>query len=167
MAKRILITGGAGFIGSTIADLFVEAGWEVAVLDDLSSGRRENVPAAARFYPVDVRSAAALEAIQKERPQVLCHHAAQIDVRRSMSEPRLDADVNIGNPHELTVLQFAEAVQRLVGSACPIEHRPLPEDDPKVRRPDITRAKELLGWEPRVAFDEGMRRTIAWFRAQL
>jgi dTDP-glucose 4,6-dehydratase len=75
--------------------------------------------------------------------------------------------VNIGNPHELTVLQFAEAVQRLVGSACPIEHRPLPEDDPRVRRPDITRAKELLGWEPRVAFDEGMRRTIAWFRAQL
>ena len=75
--------------------------------------------------------------------------------------------VNIGNPHELTVLAFAEAVQRLVGSACPIEHRPLPEDDPKVRRPDITRAKELLGWEPRIGFDEGMRRTIEWFRAQI
>ena len=83
-------------------------------------------------------------------------------LRSTYQEP-----VNIGNPHELTVLQFAEAVQRLVGSACPIEHRPLPEDDPRVRRPDITRAKELLGWEPRVAFDEGMRRTIAWFRAQL
>src|SRR5512133_992556 len=71
--------------------------------------------------------------------------------------------VNIGNPHELTVLAFAEAVQRLVGSACPIEHRPLPEDDPKVRRPDITRARELLGWEPKIDFDEGMRRTIEWF----
>ena len=59
MAKRILITGGAGFIGSTVADLFLSAGWEVAVLDDLSSGKRENVPAGARFYPVDVRSAAA------------------------------------------------------------------------------------------------------------
>jgi UDP-glucose 4-epimerase len=81
MAKKILITGGAGFIGSTIADTFVAAGWEVAVVDDLSSGKRENVPAAARFYPCDVRSAAAAEAIERERPDVLCHHAAQIEVR--------------------------------------------------------------------------------------
>ncbi len=96
MAKRILITGGAGFIGSTIADLFLASGWDVAILDDLSSGRRENVPAGARFYPVDVRSAAALEVVKKERPEVVCHHAAQIDVRRSMADPRFDADVNIG-----------------------------------------------------------------------
>ena len=96
MAKRILITGGAGFIGSTIADLFLEAGWEVAVLDDLSTGRRENVPAGARFYPVDVRGGAAREAVLKERPQVICHQAAQIDVRRSMADPRFDADVNVG-----------------------------------------------------------------------
>jgi UDP-glucose 4-epimerase len=96
MARRILITGGAGFIGSTIADLFLQAGWDVAVLDDLSSGKRENVPAGARLYPVDVRSAAAVEAVEKERPQVICHHAAQIDVRRSMADPRFDADVNVG-----------------------------------------------------------------------
>jgi UDP-glucose 4-epimerase len=95
-AKRILITGGAGFIGSTIADLFLEAGWDVAVLDDLSSGKRENVPGGARFYPVDVRSAAAHEVVRKEQPRVVCHHAAQIDVRRSMSDPRFDADVNVG-----------------------------------------------------------------------
>jgi UDP-glucose 4-epimerase len=96
VAKRILITGGAGFIGSTIADQFLEAGWEVAVLDDLSSGKRENVPAGARLYPVDVRSAAAHEVLLKERPQVVCHQAAQIDVRRSMADPRFDADVNVG-----------------------------------------------------------------------
>ena len=96
VAKKILITGGAGFIGSTIADAFVGAGWDVAVVDDLSSGKRENVPAAARFYPCDVRSAAAAEAVEKERPDVLCHHAAQIDVRRSMVDPRFDADVNLG-----------------------------------------------------------------------
>jgi UDP-glucose 4-epimerase len=96
VAKRILITGGAGFIGSTIADLFLESGWDVAVLDDLSSGKRENVPAGARFYPVDVRSAAAHEIVLKERPKVLCHQAAQIDVRRSMADPRFDADVNLG-----------------------------------------------------------------------
>ncbi len=105
MAKRILITGGAGFIGSTIADRFLEAGWDVAVLDDLSSGKRENVPAAARFYPVDVRSAAAHEVLLKEKPQVICHQAAQIDVRRSMSDPRFDADVNVGGL--LNVMQAA------------------------------------------------------------
>ncbi|ACG73153.1 NAD-dependent epimerase/dehydratase [Anaeromyxobacter sp. K] len=107
MGKRILITGGAGFIGSTIADLFVQAGWDVAVLDDLSSGKRENVPQGARFYPVDVRSAAAAEAIRKERPQVICHHAAQIDVRRSMADPRFDADVNVGGL--LNLMQAAAA----------------------------------------------------------
>jgi UDP-glucose 4-epimerase len=96
VTKRILITGGAGFIGSTIADLFISAGWDVAILDDLSSGKRDNVPAAARFYPVDVRSAAVKEVLAKERPTVLCHHAAQIDVRRSMVDPRFDADVNVG-----------------------------------------------------------------------
>jgi len=95
MAKKILITGGAGFIGSTIADTFLAAGWEVAVLDDLSTGKRANVPAAARFYPCDVRAAAAIEVIVKERPDVLCHQAAQMDVRRSMAEPAFDASVNV------------------------------------------------------------------------
>jgi UDP-glucose 4-epimerase len=96
VARRILITGGAGFIGSTISDAFLGAGWDVAVLDDLSSGKREQVPAAARFFPVDVRSAAAAEAIRDWRPAVICHQAAQIDVRRSMADPRFDADVNLG-----------------------------------------------------------------------
>ena len=72
--------------------------------------------------------------------------------------------VNVGNPQEMTILEFAEAVQRLVGSRSRIEFRPLPEDDPRVRRPDIGRAREVLGWEPRVAFEEGMGRTIGWFR---
>jgi dTDP-glucose 4,6-dehydratase len=75
--------------------------------------------------------------------------------------------VNVGTPHELTILAFAREVQRLVGASVEIVHRPLPEDDPKVRRPDISRAKEVLGWEPRVPFDEGMRRTIAWFRERV
>lgn len=107
MARRVLITGGAGFIGSTAADRFLAAGWDVAILDDLSSGKRTNVPAGARFYPVDVRSEAATEAIKKERPEVICHQAAQIDVRRSMSDPRFDADVNVGGI--LNVLQAAVA----------------------------------------------------------
>ena len=94
--RKILITGGAGFIGSTVADLFVSSGWDVAVLDNLSSGKRENVPASARLYPCDVRSDEAVEVVSKERPEVICHHAAQIDVRKSMADPRFDNDVNLG-----------------------------------------------------------------------
>ena len=71
---------------------------------------------------------------------------------------------NIGNPSEMTVLQFAEAIKKLTGSTAPIEFRPLPEDDPKVRRPDITKARTLLGWEPVVPLEEGIGRTIDYFR---
>jgi UDP-glucose 4-epimerase len=77
------------------------------VLDDLSTGKRENVPAGARFYPVDVRSAAAHEVVTREKPQVICHQAAQIDVRKSMSDPRHDADVNVGGL--LNLMQAAVA----------------------------------------------------------
>jgi len=75
--------------------------------------------------------------------------------------------VNVGNPHEMTVMEFARAVQRLVGKPCPIVHQLLPEDDPKVRRPDITLARQVLGWEPRVDLDDGLRRTIDWFRGNV
>jgi dTDP-glucose 4,6-dehydratase len=71
---------------------------------------------------------------------------------------------NIGNPAEMTVLQFAETIKRLVGTDAPIEFRPLPEDDPKIRRPDITKARTLLGWEPHVPLEEGLQRTIDYFR---
>jgi dTDP-glucose 4,6-dehydratase len=72
--------------------------------------------------------------------------------------------VNIGNPAEMTVLQFAETIRRLVGNHVPIEFRSLPVDDPKVRQPDITLARTRLGWEPRVPLEEGLRRTIGYFR---
>ncbi len=72
--------------------------------------------------------------------------------------------VNIGNPREMTILQFAEEIIRILGTSSKIEHRPLPVDDPKVRQPDITRAREILGWEPKVDFDEGIRIAIDFFR---
>lgn len=75
--------------------------------------------------------------------------------------------VNLGNPAEMTVLQFATEIKRLTGTKAPIEFRPLPEDDPKIRRPDITKARTLLGWEPRVSLDEGLSRTIDFFRGVL
>lgn len=75
--------------------------------------------------------------------------------------------VNIGNPHELTVLQFAETIIELTGSKSEIVHRPMPVDDPRQRRPDITKAQTLLGWEPKVDLEEGLRTTIEWFSTRL
>jgi UDP-glucose 4-epimerase len=110
MPRKILITGGAGFIGSTIADAFLGDGWEVAVIDDLSSGRRANLDPRVRLTVCDVRSPEAAAAIQAERPEVLCHQAAQIDVRKSVTDPRFDCDVNLGG-----LLNVMEAA-RLAGS---------------------------------------------------
>jgi dTDP-glucose 4,6-dehydratase len=75
--------------------------------------------------------------------------------------------VNLGNPEEMTILQFAEAVKRITGTTAPIEFRELPEDDPKVRRPDISKARRILGWEPRVEFEDGIRLAIADFQRAL
>ena len=73
--------------------------------------------------------------------------------------------VNLGNPDEMTIREFAESVCRLTGAECAVEHRPLPEDDPKKRRPDITKARTLLGWEPKVPLEDGLRMTIDYFRS--
>src|SRR5882672_936114 len=75
--------------------------------------------------------------------------------------------VNIGNPQELTLLELAKRISRLSGTRSEIVFRPLPEDDPKVRQPDITRARTLLGWQPRVDTDEGLKLTLAWFRERV
>ena len=136
MTGKVLVTGGAGFIGSTVADRFLADGWDVAIVDDLSSGKRENVPERARFYPCDVRSAAAAEAVERERPDVLCHHAAQIDVRRSMSDPRHDVDVNLGGLVNLLAAAARAGVRHVTfassGGAAygETDHIPTPETEP-------------------------------------
>jgi dTDP-glucose 4,6-dehydratase len=81
-----------------------------------------------------------------------------------LSNSNYHEPVNIGNPAEMTVLDFANAILRFTGSQSKIEHRPLPQDDPKIRQPDISLAKRLLGWEPKVTFDEGVPKTIDYFR---
>lgn len=93
---RVLVTGGAGFIGSHVAEYLLGRGHEVAVLDDLSTGKRHNVPEGAGFHEKDIRSGRDLAGVFGAfRPEVLCHQAAQMDVRRSVREPDFDAEVNV------------------------------------------------------------------------
>jgi dTDP-glucose 4,6-dehydratase len=96
-----------------------------------------------------------------------CYCTDLIDGIYRLSQSDFHEPVNIGNPEEMTVRQFAEAIIRLTGTSGRLEFRPLPVDDPRVRQPDITRARSVLGWEPRVKFDEGMEKTIDYFRPRV
>ncbi|MCK4404512.1 MAG: NAD-dependent epimerase/dehydratase family protein [candidate division Zixibacteria bacterium] len=92
---KILITGGAGFIGSNVADRFIQEGHKVTIIDNLSTGVESNVNQKAKFYKADIRSAVIDKIFERTKPDVLCHHAAQIDVRKSVADPIFDAEINI------------------------------------------------------------------------
>ncbi|MDO8461682.1 MAG: NAD-dependent epimerase/dehydratase family protein [Deltaproteobacteria bacterium] len=92
---KILVTGGAGFIGSQIVDRYLAAGHEVVIVDNFESGRRENVPAKVRCYAISINDNELAEVIKKEKPDLVNHHAAQIDVRKSVEDPATDATINI------------------------------------------------------------------------
>jgi UDP-glucose 4-epimerase len=92
---KILVTGGAGFIGSHVVDTYIDNEYEVVVVDDLSTGRLSNLNPAATFYKLDIRSPQLASVFEKELPDYVNHHAAQMDVRRSVIDPLFDADVNI------------------------------------------------------------------------
>ncbi len=96
-----------------------------------------------------------------------CYVSDLIDGIFRLSQSDFHEPVNIGNPREMTIKQFGEEIIRITGTPSQLEFKPLPEDDPKVRQPDITRARTLLGWEPKVDFDEGIRKTIEYFRGQI
>lgn len=133
---KILVTGGAGFIGSHLVDAFVNEGHEVTIIDDLSSGRKENVNSRARFHQVDVQGPEVAEILARERPEVLCHHAAQMDVRRSVADPIFDARVNLvgllnlmeqGRRHGLRRVLFASTGGAIYGEQ---DVFPAPETHP-------------------------------------
>ena len=96
-----------------------------------------------------------------------CFCSDLIDGIHRLSRSDFHEPVNIGNPREMAIREFGEHIIRLTGTQSRLEFRPLPQDDPKVRRPDITRARSLLGWEPRVSFEEGVEKTIGFFRARM
>lgn len=132
MAK-ILVTGGAGFIGSHVVDLFVAQGYEVVIVDDLSTGRASNLNPAAKFYQVDIRSPQLREVFETEKPDFVSHHAAQMDVRRSVAQPLFDADINILGSINLLEIAKDFQVKRLVyistGGAVYGEPERLPCDE--------------------------------------
>ena len=109
-----MVTGGAGFIGSHVCDAYLAAGWEVTALDDLSSGRRENVPAEAEFVEMDIRSPELPELLRRSRFDVVNHHAAQVDVRVSVSSPRDDASINVDGLLNVLEASRRSAVERVI-----------------------------------------------------
>jgi UDP-glucose 4-epimerase len=114
---KILVTGGAGFIGSHVVDLFLKNDYEVVVIDDLSTGRPSNLNPAALFYEADIRGSEIAGILKKEKPDYISHHAAQIDVRRSVSEPIFDAEVNILGSINLLESARMSSVKRIIYSS--------------------------------------------------
>jgi dTDP-glucose 4,6-dehydratase len=96
-----------------------------------------------------------------------CYVSDLIDGIFKLAMSDFHEPVNIGNPREMTINQFAEEIIRITGARSTIDYKPLPVDDPKVRQPDIARAKKVLGWEPKVQFEEGIKKTIEYFRKAL
>jgi len=111
---KILITGGAGFIGSSVADAYLEAGHEVVIVDNLYSGKRENIPAKARFHEIDIVSPKIADVLDSERPDVVSHHAAQMDVRLSVASPTFDAEVNVLGTIRLLEASVKSGVKRVI-----------------------------------------------------
>ncbi|MEX2178054.1 MAG: NAD-dependent epimerase/dehydratase family protein [Gemmatimonadaceae bacterium] len=112
MAERALITGGAGFIGSHVSELFLDRGWSVEVIDDLSTGKRENLPSEASLHVMDVRAADAAGVVESGAFDAIIHLAGQMDVRRSVADPVFDASVNI-----VGTLNLVEALRRSATAA--------------------------------------------------
>jgi UDP-glucose 4-epimerase len=136
---KILVTGGAGFIGSHVAERCLSSGWEVAVADNLSAGRRDNVPEGAAFYELDIRDLEFAEVVTAEQPDVISHHAAQMDVRISTTEPAFDADVNIVGSIKVIEAALAAGVKKFIfsstGGAVYGEPQELPVNEETPARP--------------------------------
>jgi len=139
-SMRILITGGAGFIGSHVASAYLNAGHDVGVVDNLSTGRKENVPAGAHLFRVDITDLECLERVFAEvRPEVVSHHAAQMDIRRSLREPLFDANVNVLGSLSVLELSAQYAVKKFIfassGGAIYGEPQALPATESAAEMP--------------------------------
>jgi UDP-glucose 4-epimerase len=111
---HVLVTGGAGFIGSHLADAYLGRGWRVSIVDNLSTGRRENVDPRAELFEMDIRDDRAAALIAELKPDIVSHHAAQMDVRRSVADPAYDADVNVVGSARLLQAAVGAGVKRFI-----------------------------------------------------
>jgi UDP-glucose 4-epimerase len=136
---NILVTGGAGFIGSHIVDAYLAEGHKVVVVDDLSSGRKENINPKAVFHQLDVRSEKLERIFEKEGIHVVNHHAAQMDVRKSVSDPKFDASINIVGLLNVFELARQFGVRKIIfastGGAIYGEQGSFPADEEHPTRP--------------------------------
>ena len=136
---KVLVTGGAGFIGSNLVDALVAEGHQVVIVDDLSSGKRENLNPAARFYQMDIQDPALAEVFEREKPDVVDHHAAQMDVRRAVADPIFDAKVNVLGLLNVLENCVRQQVKKVVfissGGAVYGEPERLPADEAHPIRP--------------------------------
>lgn len=136
---KILVTGGAGFIGSHVADACVAAGHTVVIVDDLSMGKEENVNRAATFYKIDIRDRQIAEVFRNEKFNIVMHHAAQMDVRKSVQDPLFDASVNILGTINLLENARATGVRKFMfastGGAIYGEQERFPADEDHPLRP--------------------------------
>ena len=138
-AMKILVTGGAGFIGSHVTELLIAAGHEVHVLDNLSTGRRQNVRRGVPLHCLDIRDSAIVDLLRKERYEVLAHHAAQMDVRRSVEDPAHDLSVNLAGFLNLMEAGRVHGLKRVIfastGGAIYGEPEEVPQTEAHVLRP--------------------------------
>ncbi len=133
---KILITGGAGFIGSNVADGLLEKNYQVVIIDDLSNGKEENIPQKAKFYKIDIRDKEIQKVFKEEKPDIVIHNAAQLSVRVSVENPMMDADINIMgslnviyncNIYKVDKIIFASSGGTVYGEQ---EYYPADEDHP-------------------------------------
>ncbi|MGA1823851.1 MAG: NAD-dependent epimerase/dehydratase family protein [bacterium] len=136
---KILITGGAGFIGSHVVEAMLAEGHQAIVVDDLSSGKKERLPPEVIFYNLDIRDKAVENVFTQEKPDIICHHAAQISVKISVDDPLLDADINIIGGINIAKLSAAHGVKQFIfsstGGAIYGEQDYFPADEKHPARP--------------------------------
>jgi UDP-glucose 4-epimerase len=153
---KVLLTGGCGFIGSNVADAYVERGYEVIIVDDLSTGKLENKNPKARFYRLDINDEALEEVFEKEKPDIVNHHAAQISVPYSVENPLLDARINIEGTIRLLQLSKKYKVKKFIfastGGAIYGETDMIPTKEECVPEPRSPYAISKLACEKYILF---------------
>ncbi|MCP4631709.1 MAG: NAD-dependent epimerase/dehydratase family protein [candidate division Zixibacteria bacterium] len=163
----VIITGGAGFIGSNLADRLISEGYSIAIIDDLSTGNKDNIPEGTRLHRVDIRGAVIKRVFEIEKPKYLFHLAAQLNVRRSVAEPEFDADVNVLGTINLLQAAKETGVEKIVftstGGAIYGEQQQFPADENHPTNPESPYGITKLTGEKYIQFfhkTHGLKYTI-------